>query len=106
MKLVISPTIRIGAVKHKVKFDDVLLEHDDLRGSYRVKDEIIRLASGRSPEQTWMVLIHEVLHICSNESGADSDENGIRGTATLLAQATLSMGIEPDFSRILGGKTK
>ena len=100
MKLVIQPECQVGPVKLRITHNNQILHKMDLSGHYSSRDETIYLASGISAEQIFNILVHELLHICSDESGADLEENQITGTSYLLTQALLSLGIEPDFSQL------
>lgn len=99
MKVTVNPTVQIGCITFDIKFDDVVLKHDRLRGSVREEDQTIRL-SHKKPDQTWAILCHELTHQCANDSGLTLSEGEIAGFATLLAQAIQSLGITPDFSKI------
>lgn len=100
MKIVIPAVIKIGPLDISVVFSDTLMEKMNDRSSCNIKEQIIRLRSGCSNDQLFANLIHEVDHIVEDVAGIDTKENSTIGRANLMAQALLSMGIEPDFSQI------
>lgn len=100
MKLIIPPEIKMGPITLRIVKSDKLLEKLNYRSSTNVKEEIIRLSSDRSVEQIFAGLLHEVLHNCEDFSGIGFEEREIISISNFLAQALLSMGIEPDFSQV------
>lgn len=102
MKFKISPKCQIGPMKFRIVFDEYLMHKMDLSAYCNSREEVICLSTGRSAEQTFTSLIHEIFHICNDESGNSLEEGQVVGIAYLLSQAILSLGIEPDFSEIPG----
>ena len=105
MKLVIPPTIQVGAHIIKLVRNEQLLEELDLRGQLDGKVPQIRLAiKGRSPSLTFETLVHEIWHFGNYTFGLDAketdSEHNTRGASAIMAQALLSLGVEPDFSQI------
>jgi len=100
MKLVIPAVIEIGPLDISIVFSDTLMEKMNDRASCNIKEQIIRLRSGTSTDQLFANLMHEVEHVVEDVAGIDTQEDNTIGRANLLAQALLSMGIEPDFSQV------
>lgn len=100
MKLIIPSEIKIGCVKIRIVFNEELMFKMDTIGYASTKDQTIYLSNRHKTDRKFGTLIHEILHICATESGAEMDESVVTGVATLMAQALVSMQIEPDFSQI------
>lgn len=100
MKLVIPLRIQLAGISYKIVANDWLLDKMDHKAFFSSKDQKIYLHTGLSPEATFDCLIHEICHIASYTSGHELEEKANVGISSLLGQAFLSMGIEPDFSII------
>lgn len=101
MKLIISPECQIGAHKIQIRQSENLLDKLDFRGSSNLKEQIIRLSfEKRELTNIWATLVHEGLHISGQLSGLDLKEGEVIALSEFLGQFLLSLGIEPDFSRI------
>ena len=100
MKLVIPSEIQVGAVKYRIVFSNKILEKMQDRASLNIKEEVIRLRSGCSAAQLFANLMHEIDHLAEDTAGISLEEQDSVSRANLVAQALLSMGIEPDFSQI------
>ncbi len=100
MKLVIPPVIQIGPLKYSVVFSNKLMDKLSDRSSVNVKEQIIRLQDETSNEQLFANFIHEVDHVAEDTVGIETNEQNTVGRANLMAHALLSMGIDPDFSKI------
>ena len=100
MNLVIPSEIQIGAIKYRIVFSDKLLKKMSDRASMNIKEEIIRLQNGCSAAQLFANLMHEIDHLAEDTAGISQEEQDSIARANLVAQALLSMGIEPDFSQI------
>lgn len=105
-KLVIPPRCEVGALIFDIVINDQLLRKLDLIGHCSREDEKIYLRSGISDRHKFAILIHEILHICTDEAGVQAEEGHIVGVANLLAQALLSLGIELNFSEIIEEEKK
>lgn len=104
MKLVIKPECQIGARNIRIVFSDRILDWEENRASENIKEEIIRLHKGQSSAATFDSLIHEAEHIVNYLYAVNEEENYTVIHSTGLCQFLLSLGIEPDFSRILEEK--
>ena len=99
MKLVIPSKVQIGCRTFDIRMNDSLMEELDLKAQLVDSDDLIRMRQ-RSPTSMFESLIHELMHevfyMCDLQDGEDS----IRPLGVLMTQALMSLGIEPDFSKI------
>lgn len=102
MKLVIPKQISVGPLKYSIVFSDYILGKMDVRASVNLREQVIRLPEKEvTSKARFMFLLHELDHIVNDLGGLrDVEEKEIEARVTLLAQALLSMGLEPDFSQI------
>ena len=100
MKLQIQLTVQTAGLTYNIVFNKYLLEKMDDRASCNLKEQIIRLRRDMSNEYLFANLIHEIDHIAEDTAGIEINENETTARANLIAQAIMSMGIEPDFSLI------
>ena len=102
MKLVIPPKCQIGAHIIKIVWSRKLLEVQEARGGSEYLGEIIiRLMPNRPITATFQTLIHEIFHqIDFVYHLKDLGDDSIQVLSAGLAQALLSLDIEPDFSQI------
>ena len=107
MKFTIAPQFTIGARKFRIVFNDFLLAKMRDDASANMLEQIVRLpykgsASGIkvTPEAQFELLLHEIEHTINVILGINASERDCTSRATLLAQALISLGLEPDFSQI------
>lgn len=101
MKLIVSPQCQIAALTYDIVVSDWVLKKMDVRASCNFKELKVRLPKDNlRVEQTFTELIHELLHIVDDTAGFEMNEGDTIIRGNLLSQALLSLGIEPDFSRI------
>lgn len=105
MKLVIPSEIQIGARTIRIRISEKLLEASESSASYTESLSIIRLSlirggKTRSTAEVFESLLHEVAHIIDGLYMRELEERQIGVLGSGLAQALLSLGIEPDFSEI------
>lgn len=101
MKWIVPPEFEMGACKYKIFRSQKVLEKLESAGHLSVSDEHILLPDkDLSPERMLVCLFHELDHLANNTIGVDQDEREVDGRANMMAQAILSMGIEPDFSQV------
>lgn len=106
MKFIIPPEYQIGAHTYRIRINNKALDIADLRANVSYNDQIIRLSTHldgkpRSNSMVFEALLHEVLHPINHLfMGGELSEQQHEQISTGLAQAFLSMGIEPDFSQI------
>jgi hypothetical protein len=100
MKFVIPPQFHMGARTFRIKRNEKLLKELGYKAQLDDKNDLVRL-SERSSLSMFESLLHEMLHeahyLCGSE---DAPEGKILALAGFMAQALVSMGIEPDFSLI------
>lgn len=97
----IPPQGKIGCRTFDIVSSDRILDWQGHRATESCKVEIIRLHSGQSPEATFETLIHEAMHIANYLYGPDDlSEKDINLYSESLTQFLLSLGLEPDFSKI------
>lgn len=100
MKLIIPAEFQMGARVFRIRFNGKLLAELGIKAQLVDKEELIRLAH-RSPMSMFESLTHEIHHeaayLCGDD---DAPEGRIMAEANFMAQALISLGIEPDFSHI------
>lgn len=99
MRLIIPPQFQIGCRIFSIRINEKLLQELGYKAQLDDRADLIRL-SKRSPQSMFESLIHEMLHEATYSCHQDSDDDNIQPLATFLAQALLSLGIEPDFSEV------
>ena len=100
MKLLIPPEINVGPLTFQIVFNEKLLKKMHDRASANVTEQKIRLPRETSDEQCFVLLIHELDHAAEDNCGIDFNEQNTCSRSSLIAQALMSMGLEPDFSQI------
>ena len=101
MKLVILPQCKIGARTYKIVWwNDKMKYSADAIAQGSGRDQIIRLPKEWSAIANFVHLIHEIGHQADYLSAGDGAERNVRPESEFLAQALLSLGIEPDFSQL------
>jgi len=111
MKLVIPDIVESGHLDYRIIFDDKSLQVADSRAQVNYAEQTIRLSkygtyssdrgTHRSPAAILEALLHELLHVHNNLWCADElTEQQVEALAAGLTQSLISLGIEPDFSRI------
>lgn len=103
MKLVIPPEVQIGAHTFRIRWSDKLLDMAKIKASESAREQIIRLHTGLADSDTFECLIHELTHaveyICGTDMENERESNTISRSAG-ITQFLMSMGIEPDFSKV------
>lgn len=107
MKLIIPPECEIGANKVKIRHNEEAMRIADLRGQMSQAESIIRLSFTydgcvRANPQVFESLLHEIIHWVDHLYIRELKEEQVGALACGIAQALLSMGIEPDFSQVPG----
>jgi len=100
MKLVIPPTIRMGALDINIVFNQRMLDATGDKGMSNSEDQKIRLDKNLTPSHKFVTLCHEIEHIAESLIGYTTNETVVSARAHMVAQAMLSLDIEPDFSQI------
>lgn len=105
MKLVIPAEVQVGSNKIRIRINEKALDIADLSAQYSTYENIIRLSllyNGklRSIPRVFESFIHEIEHAIDGLYIRELEERQIGALASGLAQAFLSLGIEPDFSNI------
>ena len=102
-KLTIPPEFKLGCRTYKIRISEKILHETHCRAQVVDGEELIRLSQSQ-PFAMLESLMHELLHsiffICGIDEDNDLDDKKITPMACLLAQALLTLGIEPDFSKI------
>jgi len=108
MKWKISNRVQVGAHEYRIVRDDkelALLDYWGLLSQGRSK---IIIGSQPTISQQLETLIHELLHLSLRTFGhiasEKKEEQLVRLIGAGLAQALLSMGLEPDFRNIVEEK--
>ena len=104
---VIPPECHIGGHTVRIRISEKYLDIADLAGESTMTEGIIRLSlhldnKPRSRVCIFETLIHEIIHLVDREYVRDGalEERQVGCLANGIVQALLSMGIEPDFSKI------
>jgi len=105
MKFQILPEIQIGGRKVRIRISERVLQIADLSAQASTYDNIIRLTlhyegHPRNNVVVFESLIHEILHIIDRLYMRELEERQVGALSSGLAQALISLGIEPDFSQI------
>lgn len=106
MKLIIPSECQIVAHTYRIRINNRALGIADLRANVSYNEQIIRLSTclegkPRSNSMTFEALLHEMLHPINHLfMGGELTEQQIEQVSAGLTQMLLSMGIEPDFSKI------
>ncbi len=103
MKLVIPNQVSIGARVFRIRWNGALLDPKSTKAELVDKEDLIRLAPGRTALSTFESLMHEIEHeinYLTSDDGEFGSEGRISAQTNFLCQALLSIGIEPDFSKI------
>jgi len=105
MKVVIPSEVEIGANKLRIRINEKALDVADLSAQYCAYENIIRLSllyegKARYMPRIFESLIHEIIHAIDGLYLREIEERQTGALASGLAQAFLSLGIEPDFSQI------
>ena len=106
MKLQILSEVQIGGRKIRIRISEKALHIADIAAQASTHDDIIRLAlhyegRPRNNVEVFENLIHEILHIIDHLYIRELEERQVGALSSGLAQALMSLGIEPDFSQIL-----
>lgn len=110
-KLVIPSEIKISPLNFKIRWNDRYLLVRGCSGEMLLADETIRIPHWLSPEFTFYHLIHEGLHAIRRLHGLEleakeDEEREVTDLSTGITDFLLSLGIEPDFSKILEEEKK
>ena len=105
MKLQILSEVQIGGRKVRIRISEKALQIADLAAQASIYDNIIRLTlhyegQPRDNVVVFESLIHEILHIIDRLYMRELEERQVGALGSGLAQALMSLGIEPDFSQI------
>ena len=105
MKLIIPSEVQIGGNKLRIRINEKALDIADLSAQYSAYENIIRLSLLHEGRPRYMPrifesLIHESIHAIDGLYLRELQERQVGALASGLAQAFLSLGIEPDFSKI------
>lgn len=106
MKLIITPECQIGVHTYKIRINNKALDIANLRANVDYNEQIVRLSTRldgkqRSNSMIFEALLHEFLHPINHLlMGGELTETQHEQISAGLAQALLSLGIEPDFSQI------
>ncbi|MBA7499228.1 hypothetical protein ES704_01968 [subsurface metagenome] len=105
MKLIIPNEVQIGGNKIRIRISEKALDVANLSAQYSAYENIIRLSliyegKPRSIPRILESLIHEINHAIDGLYIRELEERQVGALASGLAQALLSIGIEPDFSQI------
>ena len=103
VKLTIPPEFQVGCKTFRIRISNKILREIDCKGQLVDKEDLVRLAS-RSPSSMFETLIHEIMHeiiyMCALNNSPSIDETSTAPMACFLAQALMSLGIEPNFDKI------
>ena len=101
MKLEISPECQIGAHIIEIVWSKKILEIQGAKGgAENLEIIVIRLRPDRPITAIFQTFIHELIHQVAFVYHLDIEDETIQVLAAGLAQAFISLGIEPDFSQI------
>ena len=105
MKLIIPSEVQIGGNKIRIRINERALDVAALAAQYSAYENIIRLSliyEGRPRYKPRISesLIHEIIHAIDGLYLRELEEKQVGALASGLTQALMSLGIEPDFSKI------
>lgn len=101
MKLLIPSRIQIGGNHYQIVWWNKKMQHSaESTAQATAKYQVIGLDPEWSNTMRFEHLIHEIRHLVDFLLSNDTSESYIRAESSYLSQAILSLGIEPDFSRI------
>jgi len=105
MKIIIPSELQIGSRKIKIRISEKALGIADLQAQASIYEDILRLSLKyegycRSNAIIFENLLHEIVHFIDRLYMRELEERQVGALGSGLAQALMSMDIEPDFSQI------